>query len=233
VEGSPGDHAGVPAGARVTLVPMSSMPSRRPSDGTFSRSVAAAGGRGIALIVAAVLVGALLLHETKDSGGSGTGSVVASGTPTSAVATATTAAAVTPTSAAAGANPAVAPPAPPAGPGAATRPLSEVRVLVVNGKSGIRGVAKDMADKITAAGYTSVLTPTDGPAHSQSTIYFAEGFDTDCDRLGAFVAQQRQEQLARTPITETLKAEVPDAANADCVVVIGKPAAGTTPSSAA
>ncbi len=106
-------------------------------------------------------------------------------------------------------------------------------MLVVNGKSGIRGAAGDMADKITAAGYTNVLTPTDGPAHSQSTIYFAEGFETDCDRLGAFVAQQRQEQLARTAITPTLIEQVPDAANADCVVVIGKPAAGATATSAA
>jgi hypothetical protein len=213
---------------------MSSMQSRRPSDGTFSRSVAAAGGRGIALIVAAILVGALLLHETKDDSPAST-PVVAGG------ATGTTVAAVTGTTAGsagsgttvAGAPTETAVTAPIAPPGAVTRPLSEVRVLVVNGKSGLRGVAGEMSDKITAAGYTSVLTPTDGPAHSQSTIYFAAGFDTDCDRLGAFVAQQRQEQLARTEITPTLVQEVPDAANADCVVVIGKPAAGATATSAA
>jgi hypothetical protein len=214
---------------------MSSMQSRRPSDGTFSRSVAAAGGRGIALIVAAVLVGALLLHETKDDGGAA--DVVAGGatqttTPAAADTGTTTPAAITETTAAGATNGAVAPPAPPVAPGATTRELTAVRVLVVNGKSGIAGVAGDMAEKIKAAGYTNVLEPANGPAHSQSTVYFAPDFDADCVRLGSFVAQQRQEQLASAPITETLKTEVPSAADADCVVVIGKPAT-TTPTSAA
>jgi hypothetical protein len=220
----------------VTLVRMASMQSRRPSDGTFSRSVAAAGGRGVALIVAAFLVGALLLHETRDDSGAGT--VTAGGTATTAVtragtATGTTTPAASGTTAvpaATGANGQVAPPAPPVSPGATTRPLSEVRVLVVNGKSGIPHVAGDMTEKIKTAGYTNVLAPKDGPAHTQSTVYFAEGFESDCERLGAFVAQQRQEQLAKTPITDTLKTEVPDAADADCVVVIGKPTAATATS---
>jgi hypothetical protein len=215
---------------------MSSMQSRRPSDGTFSKSVAAAGGRGIALIVLAVLVGALLLHETKDDDG-GTAGVIAGGateTTVPAVTDTTVPPAGTDTTATpAATNGAVAPQAPTVTPGAPTRELSQVRVLVVNGKSGIAGVARDMADKITAAGYTSVLEPANGPAHSQSTVYFAPDFDTDCVRLATFVAQQRQEQLASAPITDTLKTEVPTAADADCVVVIGQPAAAATATSAA
>jgi hypothetical protein len=213
---------------------MSSMPTRRPSDGTFSRSVAAAGGRGILLIVLAVLTGVFLLHETK--GGGSPSAVTTNGPAATGAATQATqpgaTAATTP--AAAGATTPVAPPAPPTNPAAATRPLGEVRVLVVNGKSGIAGVAKTMSDQITAAGYTNVLTPANGPAHTQSTVYYAPDFEADCTRLAAFVAQQRQEQLASTPITDTLKQEVPDAANADCVVVIGKPqaAAGAPTTSA-
>jgi hypothetical protein len=211
---------------------MSSTPSRRPSDGTFSRSVAAAGGRGILLIVLAVLIGALLLHETDDDGGAGT-TEVTTGTETSATTgetTATQAGTETTAAAATGETTQVAPPAS-APVGTDVRPLTEVRVLVVNGRSGIAGVAGATSEQIAAAGYTNVLTPADGPAHTKSTVYFAPTFDADCQRLAAFVAQQRQEQLALAPITDTLKQEVADAANADCVVVIAPPA--TTESSAA
>jgi hypothetical protein len=212
---------------------MSSTPSRRPSDGTFSRSVAAAGGRGILLIVLAVLIGALLLHETDDDGGSGA-TQVTTGTETSVTTgetSATQAGTDTTAAAATGETTQVAPPAPSNPVGTEARPLTEVRVLVVNGRSGIAGVAGATSEQISAAGYTNVLTPADGPAHTKSTVYFAPTFDADCQRLAAFVAQQRQEQLALAPITDTLKQEVADAANADCVVVIAPPA--TTESSAA
>jgi hypothetical protein len=109
-------------------------------------------------------------------------------------------------------------------PGSDVRPLDEVRVLVVNGTGGrVPGGASALSEQIRDQGYPQVLTPADGPLHATTTAYFAPGFDADCQRLAAFVAQTRQEQLALAPITATLRQAAPAAAAADCVVVLAEP----------
>ena len=100
-------------------------------------------------------------------------------------------------------------------------------MLVLNGKSGISGVAGTVTETVKAAGYTT-LDPTNGPAHAQTTVYAAASFEGDCQRLAQFVATSRNERVLTSAITAAITQEVPTASNADCVVVIGKPQAATT-----
>ena len=215
------------------------MPSNSPgrhsaNDGSFGRSVASAGGRGLALIVIAVLLGAFLLNETKDpatisavspdpgdttdttpsdlngstdttpADTSGTGSTIA-GDPTQTTQL--------------GTNGTVQ---------VEATPINEIRVLVLNGQSGIGGVAAEVTELLnTTLGYTQTLEPANGPAHTQTTVYFAPNFEGDCQRLAQAVSTARDERLFTSPVTEVLTAEAPTAVNADCVVVIGKPQAST------
>jgi hypothetical protein len=100
------------------------------------------------------------------------------------------------------------------------------RILFVNGHTGVRALALEASQQIEAAGWTNVHQPVDGPLHAQTTLYWRDGAQDDCYALGAEVAQQRNEQIAATPLTNTLISEVPEAALADCVIVLAGPPDG-------
>ncbi len=104
------------------------------------------------------------------------------------------------------------------------RALNQVRVLVLNGKSGIGGVAKEVTELVKGFGYTQTLEPGNGPPHTQTTVYSAPGFELDCQRLAQALATARDESLLTAALNETLTADAPAALDADCIVVVGKPA---------
>ncbi len=107
------------------------------------------------------------------------------------------------------------------------RALNDVRVLVLNGKSGIAGVAALVTEVVKDFGYQT-LEPGNGPPHTQTTVYSAPGYELDCQRLAQALATARDESLLTAALNETLTAEAPAALNADCVVVVGKPATTTS-----
>lgn len=207
------------------------MPSMTPgrhsaNDGSFGRSVASAGGRGLVLIVVAVLIGALLLRET-DSPTIET-TQVAEGSPDSTQPGGDPGSTVAGDPGTTGSTLAL-DPTQTTQPGAQgtvpvdARALNQVRVLVLNGKSGIAGVAKDVTGVLNGFGYTQTLEPGNGPQHQQTAVYNAPGFELDCQRLAQALATARNEQLVTANLSEAITAEVPSALNADCVVVVGKP----------
>jgi LytR cell envelope-related transcriptional attenuator len=199
--------------------------------------MASAGGRGIALIVVAVLIGAFLLNQTEDTT---TISAVSPPSPPAAAGDTTTGSTTTDGSVTDGStgdsvtdgsvtgDSSQETQASTSGTVAAeARPFNQVRVLVLNGKSGIGGVAREMTDTIGLQGYT-MLEAGDGPEHQQTTVYAAATFEGDCQRLAQFVATTRSESVFTAPMNETITAEAPTAVNADCVVVIGKPQTTTS-----
>jgi hypothetical protein len=142
-------------------------------DGSFQRSAGGAMARGIALIVAAVVLGVVLLNATdspepfraKAAGAS-------SSTTTSTTATDSTA----------GSSSTTAPPA-----DQAHKP-SEVTVLVVNG-SGISGAAGRNATKLASAGY--VLKPSGNTkTAAASNVYYVPGYAADARAIAASLSPQ-------------------------------------------
>ena len=142
-------------------------------DGSFSRSAGGAMARGIALIVAAVLLGVILLRATdgpepfvgttaSESDDDDDGST----TPTTDAGSAVT----TPTTAAPAAhNPA------------------EVTVLVANG-AGIDGLASRIADALKPANYV-LADPgnTKAPA-DESTVFYTPGYEADAAAVAALLS---------------------------------------------
>lgn len=141
-------------------------------DGSFGRSAGGAMARGIALIVAAVLLGVVLLRATDspepfanidtevddDDGGEGT--------------TVTTDPTVTTESTA---------------PAAAAHNPAEVTVLVANG-AGIPGLASTIADQLKGANYV-VAEPgnTKAPA-DESAVFFTPGYEADAAAIAALLS---------------------------------------------
>ena len=123
--------------------------------------------RGIALIVAAVLLGVVLLRATDDSdfaanASDGTSTKTTASTPVTQPDT-------TATSSAAAHNPAA------------------VTVLVANG-AGIDGLASKIADKLKAANFvTAEPSNTKAPA-DESAVYFTPGYQTDAEAVAALLS---------------------------------------------
>jgi hypothetical protein len=124
--------------------------------------------RGVALIVAAVLLGIVLLQATDD--GEPFAGVDTSGSSTETTeATTVTVPGTTATSADAAHNPA------------------EVTVLVANG-AGINGLASKIADKLKAANFvTAEPGNTKAPA-DESAVYFAPGYQADAEAVAALLS---------------------------------------------
>ena len=140
-------------------------------DGSFGRSAGGAMARGIALIVAAVLLGVILLRatdspepfanidtEVDDEGGEGT--------------TVTTDPTVTTESTA---------------PAATAHDPAEVTVLVANG-AGIPGLASTVADQLKGANFI-VAEPgnTKAPA-DESAVFFTPGYEADAAAIAALLS---------------------------------------------
>jgi hypothetical protein len=124
--------------------------------------------RGIALIVAAVLLGVVLLKATDSpepfTAESTDTSTVTGNTDTPDDTTATTTATTV----------------------AATHNPAEVTVLVANG-AGINGLARRITDQLVPANYVAAVpTETLAPADA-SMVYFAEGYEADAAAIAAML----------------------------------------------
>jgi hypothetical protein len=151
------------------------------SGSSGSRSATASAARGIAVIVAAVVVGLLLLNRGLD------GEVVAADGQTTTTTTAadddgatdgtdggdTTVTTADPTS----------PTETTAPPPAEARPPAEVRVLVLNG-SGQQGAAGRGAQFFQEQGY-QIADPKNAPRPGPSTIVYVEGFEAEANAAAA------------------------------------------------
>jgi len=170
--------------------------------------------RGIAVLVVAVVIGALLLWKAGDGGSS---QPVATGGPSTTVdisgLTSTTAAGSDTTTTTQGTQ---------------GNTPSSVKVIVLNG-SGKAGVAKSNSEAIGAKGYT-MLTPGNAAKNaSTTTIYYAAGYDSDAKAIAALLGKTPDVVLPMP--TTTLG---PGAETANVVVLLGAdtvPASGTSGSS--
>jgi hypothetical protein len=141
-------------------------------DGSFQKSAGGAMLRGIALIVAAIVLGVVLLNATDSpepfvpkvtaaDGATTTSPTTSSTGGTTASTTATTA-------------------------GAKAHRPGEVAVLVVNG-SGVSGAAGRNAQKIAAAGY--LLKPSgNAKTAAASIVYYKAGYDADARAIAGLLA---------------------------------------------
>lgn len=114
--------------------------------------------RGVLLIVAAVIVGLVLLGKGLDNNGGGS-STAAGGTKST---TTTTAASQSTTVTTAAPQP---------------HQPAQVKVLVANG-AGITGAASTANNTLIAKGYNA-LSPTNSPTVSTTAVYFASGYQAD------------------------------------------------------
>lgn len=117
---------------------------------------------GAVLIVAAVLIGAVLLWK----GISQEGGVVETASPSDETTTTTVGAVPLPESTTTTAAPT-----------GSTSPPAEVPVVVANG-SGATGVAASNAGRLEGSGYTDIET-TNGPATTTSVVYYGTGAEAD------------------------------------------------------
>jgi hypothetical protein len=157
-------------------------------DGSFGKSAGGAMARGVALIVAAVLLGVVLLRATD-----GDQLAVSSDGGTEAVddgeATPDTNLDVPATS------DTTVPPA---------HNPAEVTVLVANG-AGIGGLASKIAETLNGANYiTAEPTNTRAPA-DESMVYFTPGYEADAVAIAALLSPQPQvASLPEPPPVESL-----------------------------
>lgn len=151
--------------------------------------------RGALLIAAAVLLGAVLLAKSFDSGGPlSTGGTQ---TPRTSV---TTTPSTTPTTTTAAHNPA------------------EVKVLVLNGVDPAKAIAKPAADTLKAANYTT-LTPNDAKTTvTVSAVYYVPGYDADAQGIATKLGIP---PTAVQPLPNPLPAAVSDPKDAHVIAVIG------------
>ena len=134
-------------------------------DGSFPRSAGSALARGIALIVAAVVLGLVLLNATDKSpvleATADDGDTEVTTTTTDAERTTTTVA-------------------------ARAHDPAEVTILVANG-SGVKGAAGRIAESLKASNYVlKESTNTQTPAEA-SIVYFAEGYQADARAVASLL----------------------------------------------
>jgi hypothetical protein len=155
-------------------------------DRSFNRSAGGAMARGVALVVAAVLIGVVLLNQTDDPGVT---AVATSGTTTT---TSTTAAPVK------GATTTTTSTAP-----KAARNPSEVTVMVANG-SGVTGAARTVSTKVAAANYLTAPPADAATVAAASTVYFLPGYELDAKAVAALF--KPVPKTAPMPATPPVKA---------------------------
>lgn len=146
--------------------------------GGFGRSAGTSAARGVAVIAVAVIVGLLLMRQ-----GLGERSVVAA--ETSDVTTAENSdgndANIVTDDTTVSTEPEVEEPTPTTPP-PVVRPPAEVKVLVVNGTAGIKGVAKRGADLVSGQGYVAA-DPKNADIDGASVILYIEGYEADARAL--------------------------------------------------
>ena len=170
-------------------------------DGSFSRSMGGAAGRGAFLLVVAVTLGIVLL-QAFDRG---------SDPFASSLRTASTTPVTTRT--------------PPRGAVSATTTTTpahapvNVKVLTANG-SGVQGAAGRVGDVLRQAG-DNVLSPTNTPKNvSASAVYFAPGFEADA-RLVAQKLSLPESSVQPLPTGPALTDLVADTKGAEVLVTVG------------
>lgn len=150
------------------------------ADGSFQRSAGKAMARGIVLILAAVLLGVILLKSTdptdpfteKAAAGDATRTTV------SAPDTSDTTATTTP---------------------AKAHAASEVTVLVANG-SGVKGAAGRVAESLKTSNYVlKQSVNTTAPAEA-SFVYYAEGYEADARAIAGLLTPPPGIQAMPTPL---------------------------------
>lgn len=172
-------------------------------DGSFGRSAGGAMARGIFLIVAAVLLGVVLLNATDGPEPFRTTSGTASDT----------------TEPESDDDPSDEPADEPADTTddtepVAVRPPAEVTVLVANG-SGVRGAAAGLADTIAAAGYV-VAEPANAPAAvAASSVHYLPGYEREAQALASLLNPAPQVSAMPEP------QPVPDLRGAQVLVLQG------------
>jgi hypothetical protein len=164
-------------------------------DGSFGRSAGGAMARGIALIVAAVVLGIVLLNAT-DRTPSFTESAGSKATATTVAGSTESTTASTPDTTKSKAH-----------------DPSAVSILVANG-SGVKGAAAKIATTLAGSNYvlkTSVNTKT---AASSSVVYYAPGYDADARAIASLLTPAPAVQPMPDPLP------VADLASANILVVI-------------
>jgi hypothetical protein len=162
-------------------------------DGSFGRSAGGAMARGVALIIAAVLLGVVLLNATDTPSFEG---VAADRTtvPSGDDGPTTTAGDGSSTTIAAEHDPA------------------SVTVLVANG-AGINGLASKIRAKLNAANYvTAEPGNTKAPA-DESSVYFSPGYEADANAVAALLTPAPKVAPLPNPVP------VADMKNANVLVV--------------
>lgn len=164
--------------------------------------------RGLLVLAAAVLLGAVLLLKA-DPGKVGTARINANADVTTTTATpdgsgATTSTTTATTSSTSSSVPVV------------TRPAGEVKVLVLNGTGGIAKVAGATADKIKGAGYDSLI-PNNTASRPTTAVYFTNDYLADAKAVATLLNLPTS---AVQPLSDPPPA--PNVAGANVVVVLGK-----------
>ncbi len=176
-----------------------------------------ANARGIAVLVAAVLIGLLLLWKAGDGG-----------SPTTQVTTDPVTSTTVDTS---GLNDDPAGTTSTSAPTETTQPAKtpdEVTVVVLNG-GGVVGAAGSVSDTIGAAGYQmgAAKNATDSPNVEATIVYYADGFQAEAGAVASVIGRD-------TSVVQSLPVDDspgPGADTANVVVVLGKdapPADGST-----
>lgn len=161
-------------------------------DGSFGRSAGGAMARGVALIIAAVLLGVVLLKATDEPAFEASG--VDRTTVPAEVGHTTTTNGHTSTTLTAPHDP------------------SKVTVLVANG-AGINGLASRIGDKLKAANYvTTEPGNTKAPA-DESAVYFSPGYEADANAIAALLTPAPKVAALPNPVP------VADLKNAKVLVV--------------
>ncbi len=174
-------------------------------------------GKGVALVLVTVAIGAILLFNSFDNGGP----LVASsggGTKTGATSTTTAGTRITPTTAAEVAH-----------------PPAEVRVLVLNGVDPKKAIAGPVAKALQTANYTTLPAGDAKSTVVATAVYYQAGYKADADLI---VSQLGYPATSVQPLPATLPAPLAGGIkNANVVVLVGPdvgaPGSGTTATTAA
>jgi len=161
-------------------------------DGSFGRSASSALARGIALIVAAVVLGLVLLNSTDK------GPVLSAKTDDAVGVTTTTTDKDSTTSTTVAAK---------------AHDPAEVAILVANG-SGVKGAAGRIAESLKASNYVLKESTNTKAAAEASVVYFAPGYQADARAVASL--------LTPPPGVQPMPAELPvkDLAGAKLLVVV-------------
>lgn len=176
-----------------------------------------ANARGIIVLVAAVVIGFLLLLNAGASGGGGEGLATDGGPDTTVDVSGLEGDGTTGTTSPGDTTPEL----PPDDTTDGNRPPAEVTVVVLNG-GGVGGAAGAGTETLGGAGYdmADAGNANDSPNVEATTIYYAEGFESDAVSVASVLGRGADAVAARP--AEPLG---PGAEEADVVVVLGQDAA--------